>query len=189
MSDSTFVDTNVLVYAVDDSEPEKRDLARHSLGSGRYGKLVVSAQILGEFYVTVTRKLAQPIAEDKAAEALDWLALLTVVPIDPTLTKHAVQISRSVQLSYWDGLVVAAAIREWLPAAAQRGSERRPADRLDPRGEPLSREALRHCLFTAYCAAARSRVRPTSSRTRWNMAQAPIAAVAASGPKAGIVKR
>ena len=111
MSDSTFVDTNVLVYAVDDSEPEKRDLARHSLGSGRYGKLVVSAQILGEFYVTVTRKLAQPIAEDKAAEALDWLALLTVVPIDPTLTKHAVQISRSVQLSYWDGLVVAAAIR------------------------------------------------------------------------------
>lgn len=87
MSDSTFVDTNVLVYAVDDSEPEKRDLARRSLGSKGYGKLVVSAQILSEFYVTVTRKLAEP---------------------------------------------------EWLPAAAQRGPERRPADRLGPRGEPLS---------------------------------------------------
>lgn len=110
-STSTFVDTNVLVYAVDDFEPEKRDLARRSLGSKGYGKLVVSAQILGEFYVTVTRKLAQPIPEDKAAEALDWLALLTVVPVDATLVKHAVQISRSAQLPYWDGLVVAAAAR------------------------------------------------------------------------------
>jgi len=111
MSDSTFVDTNVLVYAIDDSEPEKRDLARHSLGSKDYGKFVISAQILGEFYVTVTRKLAQPIPEDKAAEALDWLALLTVVTIDATLVKHATQISRSAKLSYWDGLVVAAATR------------------------------------------------------------------------------
>ena len=111
MSDSTFVDTNVLVYAVDNSEPVKRDLARRSLGSKRYGKLVVSAQILGEFYVTVTRKLAQPITEEKASEALDWLALLTVVPIDATLVMHGTQISRSAQLSYWDGLVVAAATR------------------------------------------------------------------------------
>jgi predicted nucleic acid-binding protein len=111
MSDSTFVDTNVLVYAVDDSEPEKRDIARRSLESKRYGKLVVSAQILGEFYVTVTRKLAEPIPEDKAAEALDWLTLLTVVPIDAALVKHGTQISRTAQLSYWDGLVVAAAAR------------------------------------------------------------------------------
>lgn len=111
MSDSTFVDTNVLVYAVDDSEPEKQDLARRSLGSKRYGKFVVSAQVLGEFYVTVTRKLAQPIPEGTAAEALDWLALLTVVPIDAPLIKHGTQISRSAQLSYWDGLVVAAATR------------------------------------------------------------------------------
>jgi predicted nucleic acid-binding protein len=111
MSDSTFVDTNVLVYAVDDSEPQKRDLARSALGSEGYGKLVVSAQVLGELYVTVTRKLAQPIQADKAAEALEWLALLTVVPTDTALVKHAVQISRSAQLSYWDGLVVAAATR------------------------------------------------------------------------------
>ncbi len=111
MSGSTFVDTNVLVYAVDDSEPKKRDLARRSLESKRYGKLVVSAQILSEFYVAVTRKLTEPIPEDKAAEALDWLALLTVVPIDATLLKHGTQISRSAQLSYWDGLVVAAATR------------------------------------------------------------------------------
>ncbi len=111
MSDRTFVDTNVLVYAVDDSEPEKREIARRSLGSSRYGQVVLSTQVLGEFYVTVTRKLAAPLADTKAFEALDWLGLLPVVSIDTTLVTSAVHVSRSAQLSYWDGLVVAAAAR------------------------------------------------------------------------------
>jgi predicted nucleic acid-binding protein len=111
MSDRTFLDTNVLVYAVDDAEPEKRDIARRTLGSAEYGTLVLSTQILGEFYVTVTRKLAEPVPAAKAAEALDWLGLLSVVAIDAALVKSAVNISRSAQLSYWDSLVVAAAAR------------------------------------------------------------------------------
>jgi predicted nucleic acid-binding protein len=111
MSDRTFVDTNVLVYAVDDSEPAKREIARRSLGSSRYGQVVLSTQILGEFYVTVTRKLAEPLPDAKAAEVLEWLGLLPVVSIDTALVKSAVHISSSAQLSYWDGLVVAAAAR------------------------------------------------------------------------------
>jgi predicted nucleic acid-binding protein len=111
MSDRTFVDTNILVYALDDAEPEKREIARRSPGSKRYGELILSTQILGEFYVTVTRKLAQPVPATKAAEALDWLGLLPVVAIDAALIKSAAQISRSSQLSYWDSLVVAAATR------------------------------------------------------------------------------
>jgi predicted nucleic acid-binding protein len=111
MSDKTFLDTNILVYAVDDGEPEKRDLARAALSSAEYGELVLSTQILGEFYVTVTRKLAEPLSEDQATEALDWLALLPTVGIDAALAKQAVRICRSAQLSYWDGLVVAAAAR------------------------------------------------------------------------------
>jgi predicted nucleic acid-binding protein len=106
-----FVDTNVLVYAVDEDEPEKRDAARELLGSTQPGELALSAQVLGEFYVTVTRKLARPISEAQAAELLQWLELLPVVAIDAALAKHAVAVSRSAQLSYWDGLVVAAAVR------------------------------------------------------------------------------
>jgi predicted nucleic acid-binding protein len=111
MSDSTFVDTNVLVYAADRSEPEKRALARRALGTKSYGRLVVSAQVLGEFYTTVTRKLPEPIPEAEAVQTLDFLALLPVVSIDTPLVKDAVQISRFAQLSYWDGLIVAAASR------------------------------------------------------------------------------
>lgn len=111
MSDSAFVDTNVLVYAVDNSEPHKREIARRVLGSTAYGRLMVSAQILGEFYVTVTRKLRKPLPADQATAALDWLAMLPVLAIDTSLVRSATEISRTEQLSYWDGLVVAAAVR------------------------------------------------------------------------------
>jgi predicted nucleic acid-binding protein len=111
MSDRAFVDTNVLVYAVDEDEPEKRDAARELLGAAQPGELALSAQVLSEFYVTVTRKLPRPVPETKAAELLQWLELLPVVAIDAALVKHGAEVSRSAQLSYWDGLVVAAAVR------------------------------------------------------------------------------
>jgi predicted nucleic acid-binding protein len=109
MSYRAFVDTNVLVYALDDAEPEKRDTARRLLGSTEYGQFVLSAQILSEFYVTVTRQLAEPVSEAKAEEAVRWLGLNPIVSIDQALVRSAVQTSRASQLSYWDGLVVAAA--------------------------------------------------------------------------------
>ena len=110
MSDRTFLDTNVLVYSIDDSEPRKRDIAREVLGSDRYGEFVLSAQVLSELYVTVTRKLTEPVPEEKASEAVDQLGVLNpTIPIDTALVRRATQISRSARLSYWDGLVVAAA--------------------------------------------------------------------------------
>ncbi len=111
MSGRTFVDTNVFVYTVDDTESAKRDIARDVLASDRYGEFVLSSQILGEFYVTITRKFQERISEAEAVKALDRLGKYPVVPIDTVLVKSAVQTSRSAQLSYWDGLVVAAAAR------------------------------------------------------------------------------
>jgi predicted nucleic acid-binding protein len=111
MSGKTFVDTNVFVYAVDEDEPAKREIARRVLASDQYGEFVLSSQILGEFYVTVTRKLPACVSEAEAAEALERLGKYPTVSIDATLVKRAIQIGRSAQLSYWDGLVVAAADR------------------------------------------------------------------------------
>jgi len=109
MNDRTFVDTNVFVYAVDEAEPAKRDIAERVLASGEYGELVLSTQILSAFYVTVTRKLDGRISETEALEGLDRLSLYPVIPVDTALVKRAVEISRSSQLSYWDGLIVATA--------------------------------------------------------------------------------
>jgi len=109
MSDRAFLDTNVLVYAIDEAEPNKRDTARSLLGTAPSQEFVLSPQILGEFYVVVTRKLAQPVPQALAAAVVDQLCLLPIVPIDEVLVKAAIQTSHSSQLSYWDALVVAAA--------------------------------------------------------------------------------
>ncbi|HUN79180.1 MAG TPA: PIN domain-containing protein [Solirubrobacteraceae bacterium] len=109
MSAEAFLDTNVLVYALDEDEPRKREVARTLLASAQPGSLMLSAQVLGELYVTVTRRLAKPLTPEQAAEVVEWLTLLPVVPIDAALVKRGAEISREAQISYWDGLVVAAA--------------------------------------------------------------------------------
>ncbi len=108
MSVRTFLDTNVLVYAFDDGEPEKRDRARALLIEPP-SALVISAQVIGEFYVVVTRKLARPLAPIDARAAVAQLLRLPVVPVDAELTSAAVATSESSQLTYWDALIIEAA--------------------------------------------------------------------------------
>ncbi|MGI8726235.1 MAG: PIN domain-containing protein [Solirubrobacterales bacterium] len=103
-----FVDTNVFVYALDDAEPDKRDRAR-SLLAEEHEAAVVSTQVLGELYVTATRKLEKPLRKAEAREAISWLSELPVVAVDAGLVDRAAEISDLSQLSYWDGLIIAAA--------------------------------------------------------------------------------
>jgi predicted nucleic acid-binding protein len=108
MPGRAFVDTNVLVYAVDRSEPKKRERAREVLGTAPE-QLVLSAQVLSEFYVVVTRKLAAPLSEAEAGEAVRRLAALPVVAADAELVLAAIALSRKAMLSFWDAQIVAAA--------------------------------------------------------------------------------
>ena len=103
------MDTNVLVYLFDHDEPAKEQRARDILEQAEPGELALSAQVLSEFYVTVTRKLKPPLTPEFTTQVIGWLGFLSVVSIDIALLESAIQISRSAQLSYWDGLVVAAA--------------------------------------------------------------------------------
>ena len=67
MTDKVFVDTNVLVYSRDASEPRKQKQAMAwmaELWESQAGRL--SFQVLQEFYVTVTEKL-QPGMEPQSA--------------------------------------------------------------------------------------------------------------------------
>ena len=103
-----FVDTNVLVYAHDEAEPAKRDAALSWLAA-HAGQVVLSAQVLAEFYVTVTRRLARPLAPAVAAEQLDELGAAPVVPVDDDLVRSAARLSHVHHLSLWDAMVVRAA--------------------------------------------------------------------------------
>jgi len=110
MTGRSFVDSNVLVYSVDEN-PEVRDkrAAAIRLLSGQPDDLVISTQVMQEFYVVVTRKLQCPLTPDRAAKAVRGLAKLDVVSADVPLVLAAVDTSRTAQLSLWDALIIEAA--------------------------------------------------------------------------------
>lgn len=109
MTGRVFVDTNVWVYAVDEGDPAKQERARAALASAEMGGIVVSPQVLGEFYVTVTRKLATPLPPDAALDYVRDMMRQSVVGLDARHVEAAILGARAWQLSYWDALVIVAA--------------------------------------------------------------------------------
>lgn len=110
-ADKVFIDTNVLTYLFDDAEPEKQKVAGERLRSEqRERDLVVSTQVLQELYASLT-KGAHPIATAAVAEkAVQHAAGLSVVQVDVPLVLQAITRSREQSLSFWDALIVGAAL-------------------------------------------------------------------------------
>lgn len=104
-----FVDTNVLVYVFDDDSPRKQKVARELLDK-EADRIVLSTQVLSEFYVTVTRKLARPLSTDRAIEALDALCELPIHTLGTETVRSAVRRSARSQVSYWDALIIETAL-------------------------------------------------------------------------------
>lgn len=110
MSVVAFVDTNILIYAHDLDAGLKHERAMAKLrelwdsGTGR-----LSVQVLQEFYVNATQKLASPIARSTAREVVKtygvWVRHATTVE---TVTR-ATEISDMARISFWDALIVASA--------------------------------------------------------------------------------
>jgi predicted nucleic acid-binding protein len=108
--DRTFVDTNVWVYADDLDAGDKRKTARRLIdGLVRNAKAVVSTQVLQEFYVVATRKLA--VEPAIARRKVELLARLDVVRIDEPMILEAIDLQRLHPLSFWDALVIGSAAR------------------------------------------------------------------------------
>lgn len=108
MSVECFLDTNVLVYAAAGSGPEKakREQALELIETADFG---LSAQVLQEFYVTVTRKAEVPLSAEQALEWIEQFEAFPCVSIDTSLVKIAAELSERYRISYWDGAIVAAA--------------------------------------------------------------------------------
>jgi predicted nucleic acid-binding protein len=106
-----FVDTNILVYAEDRDAKDRHAIARDlvlDLWEARTG--VVSVQVLQEFYVNVTRKLKKPLGAAKALEIVEQYLTWTVVENTGRLLVDAIAVQHKAQLSFWDAMVVQAAI-------------------------------------------------------------------------------
>lgn len=111
MTAPDFLDTNVLVYAYDVSNPEKQRTARELLRSGVTGRFVISTQVLAEFATALLLKISPPASADRVMEGLDALASLRLIIPDGDLVRRAVEARVSYGLHVYDGMIVAAAER------------------------------------------------------------------------------
>ena len=103
-----FLDTNVLVYAVSaaPADSAKKEKALELIERADFG---LSAQVLQEFYVTVTRKIAKPLTPDSAVALLEQFKVFPTVQVDYALIVSGIEVSLAYEISYWDGTIVAAA--------------------------------------------------------------------------------
>lgn len=108
MSVDCFLDTNVLVYAVSSAEADRAKSTR-ALDLVQQSDFGLSAQVLQEFYVTVTRKMRKPLAPERAVALMDEYRVFPTVATDYPLIVAAVELSLRHGISYWDAAIIAAA--------------------------------------------------------------------------------
>jgi predicted nucleic acid-binding protein len=109
-ADLVFVDTNVLLYAVDDREPGKRDRARQWLAAcwrRRCGRL--STQVLNEFYWNASRKFSSMVSRGDARAEVRRYQQWLPWQVDHATVETAWAAEARYGLAYWDALLVAAA--------------------------------------------------------------------------------
>jgi predicted nucleic acid-binding protein len=110
MTDLVFVDTNILLYAHDVDAGAKRERCiecLRRLWDSDAGRL--SVQVLQEFYVNVTRKLATPIAVSTAREVVGTYRTWIQEATSADTVLRASHIAEMARISFWDALIVASA--------------------------------------------------------------------------------
>lgn len=111
MSDKTFVDSNVLIYAHDFKATKKNPIAKAALlDLWNEGTGVLSMQVLQEFYVNVTRKIPSPLPKDSARGVVNSYALWCV-ETSPAEIAEAFRIEDEAKIGFWDALIVSAAVK------------------------------------------------------------------------------
>ncbi len=108
MAGRSFIDTNILIYSVDRADPAKQEIALEIIS--RHAKArtgVISTQVLQEFYSAATRKLG--IDPLRARQHLRDFQVFDIVQVTPAIIEEGIDCSILHQLSFWDGLIIAAA--------------------------------------------------------------------------------
>jgi predicted nucleic acid-binding protein len=106
-----FVDTNILVYAYDPTDQAKQQRALAVLVDlAARGQGILSTQVLGEFFNTLTRKIPSPLSPARAEISLtNYVRTWTVYDVTPAIVLEAVRALQRYQLPYWDALIWATA--------------------------------------------------------------------------------
>lgn len=110
MLDDKFLDTSVLVYAFDKTEPEKHEAATKLIRdlSSKGLKPVISVQVLLELYNILTRFISNPLPPNEALsilddffESSDWIKL----SYTDSTAKRAITAAADYKIKIWDVLI------------------------------------------------------------------------------------
>ena len=109
MSDKVFLDTNILIYAIESGgpDPEKSSIA---LKLAKRSDICLSTQVLGEFYRAVTSQRRKvPLSHE---EAVAWIQLWKRHDVRTITVSHvdlSLELSERFRVNYYDALILAAA--------------------------------------------------------------------------------
>jgi predicted nucleic acid-binding protein len=107
-----FVDTNILIYAHDHSAGDKHTRARDLIRAlWQSGQGCLSIQVLQEFYVTITQKVAKPLMPNVAVQIIADLSVWQVHRPGVEDVLDAIRLQGQYQISFWEAMIVASAIQ------------------------------------------------------------------------------
>ncbi|MBD2481398.1 PIN domain-containing protein [Planktothrix sp. FACHB-1365] len=109
MKDKVLLDTNLWVYLYSQNSPNKSVKVRE-LVNNNFTSIIISTQILGEFYNVMTKKKLKPQDEVKKI-ILEMVTNFTIVEIDVLKVITALEINSKYGYTYWDSLVLATALQ------------------------------------------------------------------------------
>ncbi len=105
MKERSFIDTNILIYTDDLAFPEKQAIATQLIENGwNSGNIVLSTQVLQEYFAASTRKLA--VSPEIAQRKIELLAHLDIISIEHGDIVQAIDIHRLHSFSFWDSLII-----------------------------------------------------------------------------------
>ncbi len=111
MAGRDFLDSNVLLYSLNESAPVKHKIAQRLVARAIAGEFVISTQVLAELAAVVLTKFADRIAPRDLVAFLDALAPIPLIKPDGDVVRRAVEVCAAYQIHFYDGMIVAAAER------------------------------------------------------------------------------
>ena len=107
-----FLDTNIIVYAYDRTAARKHDVAGDILVEAwNSGNGVISTQVLQELFVTLTRKIPNPLTIPETRKMIVDFLKWDVVILNGDTILDAIDIHAKHKFSFWDSMVVSAALQ------------------------------------------------------------------------------
>jgi len=115
MKDKVLIDTNLIVYAYDKAETEKRKVCINLLQSIFYGEkeAYISNQILGEVFHIISKKIEKPISKEESQiiiESLIRSSNWTKIDYSTKEIQRAISLTIEYNIHFWDALIASTMI-------------------------------------------------------------------------------